>query len=116
MLLKCQQTDSSYHFRLNSHCMKSGNTFGSRALKTFLFSDGTLTRVPYVFTPHKPEAQLLLPQNSVHKFMCLPQRIPLSVSVRGISIALSMQSNLEPTGSLCFQWGEICGFKFVYTE
>lgn len=82
-LLEVQQIDSSYRFRWNSHCMKNWNRFESRALGTSLFLVGTLTSE--LFTPHKPEAKLLLPQNNVPESLGLPWRISVSDSARRMS-------------------------------
>lgn len=72
-LLEDQQTDSSYRFRLNIHCMKNWNMLQSKALETSLFLVDTLTGE--LFTAHIPEAKLLLPQNNIPESQGPPQRM-----------------------------------------
>lgn len=91
--------------------MKNEKRLESRALKTSLSSAGTLPSE--LFTPYKPEAKPLLPQNNVFESLDLPQRISVPPSERQMSNAFSMQSNLQALGSLSSLWGEIHGFKLL---
>lgn len=78
--------------------MKNENRLESRALKTSLSLAGTLPSE--LFSPYKPEAKSLLPENSVFESLALPRRISVPPSVRQMSNAFSMQSNLQAIGSL----------------
>lgn len=89
--------------------MKNKNGLESRALKTTLPSAGALSSE---LTPYKPETKPLVPQNGGSECPALLRIISVPPSVRQMSDAFSMQSNLQAIGSLSL-WGEIHGFKLV---